>query len=89
MTSFHHRPLAKKVEFDEYNICVELSDGRKITVPLAYFSRLLAASPQQREECCISGGGVGLHWESIDEDIRVDNLLLGVFDKQQRFFKSA
>jgi hypothetical protein len=89
MTSFPYRPLAKEVEFDADSMCVELMDGRKIIVPLAYFPRLLAASPDQRSECVISGGGIGLHWESIDEDIRVDNLLLGIFDSSGPFYKTA
>ena len=89
MTSFRHRPLAKKVEFDENNISVELHDGRTIMVPLVYFPRLLQANDAQRRECIISGGGIGLHWESLDEDICVDNLLLGQLDSGGRFYKSA
>ena len=71
------KPQALKLSFDEDNIWVELADGRKLSVPLAYFPRLLKASPEQREEYIISGGGTGLHWEELDEDILVENLLLG------------
>ena len=46
-------------------------------LPLAYFSRLFGATPQQREHYVISGGGTGLHWEEIDEDISVEALLTG------------
>ena len=74
------KPQALKLSFDEDNIWVELADGRKLSVPLAYFPRLLKASPEQREEYIISGGGTGLHWEELDEDILVENLLLGIGD---------
>ena len=73
-------PLAKKVSFDADNLWVELTDGRQIGVPLAYFPRLLNASPEQREEYVISGGGSGLHWDELDEDISVKSLLMGIGD---------
>ena len=47
----------------------------------AFFSRLLGATQQQRVDYSISGGGTGLHWESLDEDISVEGLLLGVGDR--------
>jgi hypothetical protein len=59
---------------------VTLADGRKLGVPLAYFPRLLHATPQQRRRYVISGGGTGLHWEDIDEDICVKSLVLGIGD---------
>lgn len=89
MNSFRYRPLAKKVEFDCENMSVELVDGRKIVVPLVYFPRLFQANENQRLDYIISGGGIGLHWDSLDEDIRVDNLLLGILDSDGRFSKSA
>lgn len=89
MHFFRHRPLAKQVKFDEENMSVELQDGRKIVVPLVYFPRLFQASQQERRECVISGGGIGLHWEALDEDILVQNLLLGAVDTDQPFYKSA
>lgn len=76
-----HEPLASVVNFDEDNICVELKDGRKLSVPLAYFPRLLKATDKQRQSYTISGGGTGLHWEDIDEDICVKSLVLGVYDR--------
>jgi hypothetical protein len=60
---------------------VEFSDGRSLIIPLVYFPRLLNANASQREHYIISGGGTGLHWEEIDEDLLVNNLLLGIFDK--------
>lgn len=73
--------LAKAVSFDAKTMWVDFADGRKLGVPLAYFPRLLNATPNQREHFEISGGGSGLHWDEIDEDISVENLLLGVGDR--------
>ena len=54
---------------------VVLADGRAISVPLAWFPRLVAATPKQRAEWELIGGGIGIHWETIDEDIMVASLL--------------
>ena len=81
-------PLAKKVEFDSNMMWVELSDGRKLGVPLAYFPRLLNASMEQRQLYEISGGGTGLHWDEIDEDINVEYLLMGIGDRTHPFLQS-
>ena len=89
MSSFRHRPLAKKVEFDEDNMSVEFLDGRRIIVPLVYFPRLFQANERERSDYVISGGGIGLHWESLDEDISVENLLLGFMDSDGHLSKSA
>ena len=77
MSIFTLKPLAKKVTFDRNNMCVELTDGRKLTVPLAFFPRLLDSTPRQRSQYVISGGGVGLHWDELDEDISVEALFQG------------
>jgi len=74
-------PVAKKVTFDQDSMWIELADGRKLGVPLAYFPRLLKAKVKQRENYTISGGGIGLHWEDIDEDICVKSLMQGVGDR--------
>lgn len=71
---------AAKVWFDQYNMWVNLSDGRQLSVPLEYFPRLLNASPTQREKYVLSGNGTGIHWEEIDEDISVPGLLMGKKD---------
>jgi hypothetical protein len=63
---------------------VELADGRSLGVPLAYFPRLLRATEEQRRGFTISGGGTGLHWDALDEDISVPALLLGVGDRTRR-----
>lgn len=72
---------ATAVWFDEENLWVRLADGRSLSVPLTYFPRLLNAPIEARERCVVSGGGTGLHWDEIDEDISVAGLLLGVGDR--------
>jgi len=64
---------------------VSLTDGRQLSIPLAYFPRLLNASLEQRKKYEMSGGGTGLHWEEIDEDISVPGLLLG--NKDLTYYK--
>jgi hypothetical protein len=70
---------AKAVRFDDNSLWVELSDGRTIGVPYAWFPRLLNASRRQRE--AVEIGRFGLHWEEIDEDISVVGLLAGRRDQ--------
>ncbi|MBT9147340.1 MAG: hypothetical protein DDT32_01094 [Syntrophomonadaceae bacterium] len=74
-------PLAKTLRFDNDTMWVELEDGRQLGVPLAYFPRLLNATSAQRAQHTISGGGTGLHWDDLDEDISVSALLMGVGDR--------
>ncbi len=73
--------LAKTVRFDEDMMWVDLTDGRCLGVPLAFFPRLLHATPEQRAGLVISGGGQGLHWDALDEDIHVGNLAMGMGDR--------
>jgi hypothetical protein len=75
--------LAKSVNFDSSMMWVDMVDGRKLGVPLAYFPRLLAANPRQLSNYEISGGGSGLHWSELDEDISVEGLLAGMGDLTQ------
>lgn len=75
------RSLAKSVSFDEVMIWVDLVDGRTLGVPLAYFPRLLDAQPDQLMQYEISGGGTGLHWAELNEDISVEYLLQGLGDR--------
>ena len=70
---------ASNVRFDEDSMWVELSDGRTLGVPLAWFPRLLHGTPAQREEVAISSRG--LHWEELDEDISIAGLLAGRGDQ--------
>ena len=62
MSTSAAKAAARRVWFDDLNLWVELVDGRQLAVPLAYFPRLLNATPSQREQFEISGGGTGLHW---------------------------
>ena len=70
---------AIRVRFDEDNMWVDLSDGRTLGVPLAWFPRLLSGTAEQRENVRISSRG--LHWESLDEDISISALLAGLGDQ--------
>jgi len=65
------------VEITEDDLVVSLMDGRTISVPLTWYPRLLNATPSQRANWRISGGGYGIHWEEIDEDISTEGLLRG------------
>jgi hypothetical protein len=67
----------KDVHFTEETISVDLMDGRTITVPLAWYPRLLNATPEQRTKWEVSGGGYGIHWQEIDEDLSTEGMLRG------------
>jgi len=67
--------LAVDVWCSREALCVTLSDGRVVSVPLVWFPRLVAASSQERSAWELIGGGIGIHWEAIDEDISVASLL--------------
>lgn len=75
MTISTDEPRAVRVWCDADYLWVALADGRQLAVPLAYFPRLLHATAEQRTQMTMSGGGTGLHWEDLDEDISVPNLL--------------
>jgi hypothetical protein len=66
---------AVDVECDEHSLRIRLADGREISAPLAYFPRLLHATAEQRSKWQIIGGGYGINWEELDEDISVRGLL--------------
>lgn len=80
MTSLPPRP--ERVWFDEQRLFVDLSDGRQLGVPLAWFPRLLHATPEQRAAVWLSPAG--LHWDEIDEDISVEGLIAGRGDMTHR-----
>ena len=65
------------VRCSDDSLIVDLADGRTISVPLAWFPRLLAATPEQRDNWQVSGAGFGIHWPDIDEDLSVEGLLRG------------
>ena len=83
------KPLAMRVIFDDDSMIVTLRDGRSLTVPLAYFPRLLTATPDQRGRVIISGEGVGLHWDELDEDINVEYLMMGYVDRHDGYQNAA
>lgn len=70
---------ATSVRFDDDSMWVDLSDGRVIGIPLAWFPRLLRATPEERDAVRISSRG--LHWEGLDEDISIAGLLAGQADQ--------
>ncbi len=82
MNTLINEARAQKVWIDDNNMWVLFTDGRQLSVPLAYFPRLLKANQEQRNNFIISGGGIGLHWDDIDEDISVPHLLVGHEVKQ-------
>lgn len=70
-------PFAEDVAVSDDTLCVDLSDGRTISVPLAWYPRLLRATPAERKRWRLIGRGLGIHWEDLDEDISVEGLLAG------------
>ncbi|MBP2291097.1 DUF2442 domain-containing protein [Azospirillum rugosum] len=75
---------AESLRFDDHTMWVDLRDGRTLGVPLAWFPRLLNATPEQRLGYRISVTGRGLHWDELDEDISVPALLEGRGDQTYR-----
>jgi hypothetical protein len=65
------------VRCEDERLVVDLMDGRSIAVPLAWYPRLLAATPRQRANWCRAAGGYGIHWPEIDEDLSTEGLLRG------------
>ncbi len=65
------------VHFTEDCLVVDLVDGRTISVPLAWFPRLLHGTVEHRENWQAAGGGFGIHWPELDEDLSVEGLLRG------------
>ena len=68
-------PRAMAVHITPETLTVDLEDGRTIGVPLVWFPRLLAATPEQRSRFELIGRGIGIHWPDIDEDLSVQGLL--------------
>jgi hypothetical protein len=70
-------PTAAKVEVSDEALSVELTDGRTISVPLAWYPRLSHGTLDERKNFRLIAGGRGIHWPGLDEDISVENLLAG------------
>lgn len=70
-------PTAENVTITYDALTVDLSDGRSITVPLAWYPRLINATKAELDNWRLVGKGYGIHWEDIDEDVSIEDLLLG------------
>ena len=69
------QPLAIDVSCNNESLSVALADGRMIRVPLEWYPRLVDATPKDRNNWQLIGGGLGIHWEDLDEDVTVESLL--------------
>ena len=69
--------LAESISVTEDSLIVDLNDGRTVTVPLAWFPRLLSGSDEERKDFRLIGKGEGIHWPQLDEDISVEGLIFG------------
>ncbi len=70
-------PTAEKITISDHILSVELSDGRTISVPTAWYPRLLHVTKEERNNWRLIGKGHGIHWKDLDEDISIENLLAG------------
>ena len=70
-------PEAMSVEVTDDTLTAELSDGRTVSAPLSWYPRLIHATPEERGNWRLIGGGEGIHWPALDEDISVEMLLGG------------
>jgi len=79
---------AQNVQVTDDALIVDLSDGRTVSVPLAWFPRLLHGTSGERNKWRLIGDGEGIHWPDLDEDISVENLILGIPSAEsQKSFK--
>ena len=70
-------PFAESITLSVDTLCVDLSDGRTISVPLSWYPRLLHATLAERKHWRLIGRGLGIHWDDLDEDLSVEGLLAG------------
>jgi Protein of unknown function (DUF2442)/Domain of unknown function (DUF4160) len=75
--SFQASSNVRDVRFAEDVLIVDLLDGRTISVPLVWYPRLLSATPEQRTNWRLAGGGFGIHWPDVDEDLSTEGMLRG------------
>lgn len=73
----HDIPTIEQVAVTDDTLSVDLSDGRTISVPLAWYPRLLHGSIEERNDYRLLGGGSGIHWNQLDEDVSIKNLIIG------------
>jgi hypothetical protein len=91
MSTSEPRPgeQVKDVRVTDDTLSVDLLDGRTITVPLAWYPRLLHGTPEQRSNWVRCGGGYGIHWPDLDEDLSTEGLLRGAPAPHQALQKAA
>lgn len=77
LTTITNVPTALRLEITEDQLCVYLSDGRTVSVPISWYPRLSHASSKHLSNWKFIAGGSGIHWPELDEDISVQNLLFG------------
>jgi hypothetical protein len=77
------------VKFTKDGLSVALRDGRTITVPLTWYPRLFNATIAQRKNWRVAGGGYGIHWPDLDEDLSTEGLLRGTLAPQRDLSKTA
>ena len=70
--------LIKEVRVTEETLTVDLSDGRTVSVPLAWYPRLVYGTHEERDHWRLIGDGQGIHWVDLDEDISVENIVAGM-----------
>ena len=73
---------AKRVWFDDLNMWILFEDGRQLSIPKFYFESLKNASMEELNNYELLGGGLGIHWEELDEDLYVPNLLISVSSQE-------
>jgi len=71
------KSLIESVSFTEDSLIADLSDGRTITLPLAWYPRLTHATATERESWRLIGRGEGIHWPELDEDVSIENIIIG------------
>ena len=72
-----HMTVVQHVTVTEDSLVIDLVDGQTVSVPLAWYPRLLHGQPEERNHWRMIGQGEGIHWPDLDEDISVENILLG------------
>ena len=77
-------PTASQVSVTDTTIDVELTDGRSLSVPIAWYPRLEHATQVERNNWALTGSGLGIHWPDIDEDISVEALVAGMPSKESQ-----
>jgi len=82
MSTVLEKPLedvrATGADVDETELTVHLDDGRSVTTPLEWYPRLVFATPDELRNFRVTGGGYGIHWPDLDEDLSVKNMLKGL-----------